>query len=71
MPEFITVNQAIGMLSVSRLTIHRKIKSGEIPSVHLGKRVLIPVEFLKQLRDKAFGTLNQEHKAESKTEARR
>ena len=53
--QFVTINQAMGILNISRPTIHRKLKTGEIPSVHLGKRVLIPDEFFLQLRNKAIG----------------
>lgn len=55
MTQFLTVNQAAGMLNISRPTINRKLKTGEIPCVRIGKRVLVPEEFFKQLNDKAMG----------------
>ena len=57
MPQFVTISQAVGILSISRPTIVRKVSAGEIPSVRLGKRILIPSDFFKQLNDKAMGHL--------------
>ena len=51
--QFYSINQAVRMLSISLPTIHRRIKSGEVPSVRLGRRILIPADFFKALRDKA------------------
>jgi excisionase family DNA binding protein len=47
MAQFNTITQAVQILSISRPTIYRKIKTGEIPAVHLGGRVLIPAVFLR------------------------
>ena len=57
MAQFYSIKQTMEILSISRATIQRKIRTGEIPSVRIGKRVLIPTEFLQQLSDKAFGKL--------------
>ena len=53
--QFVTITQAIEILNISRPTIHRKLKAGDIPSIHLGKRILIPTEFFQRLQDEAFG----------------
>jgi excisionase family DNA binding protein len=53
MPQFITVLEFISATKISRPTVSRKIKAGEIPAVRLGCRVLIPASFLNELEDKA------------------
>jgi excisionase family DNA binding protein len=53
-PQFYTITQAVTILNVSRPTICRKIKAGEIPAVHLGGRVLIPAVFFENLTAKAM-----------------
>jgi excisionase family DNA binding protein len=54
MAQFNTITQAVQILNISRPTIYRKIKTGEIPAVHLGGRVLIPAVFFDDLRNKAI-----------------
>jgi excisionase family DNA binding protein len=54
MSQFITINQAIEALHISRPTINRKIKTGEIPATKIGARILIPAVFIQQLEDKAM-----------------
>jgi excisionase family DNA binding protein len=53
MPQFITINEFISATKISRPTVSRRIKSGQIPAVHLGGRVLIPASFLNELEEKA------------------
>jgi excisionase family DNA binding protein len=53
MPQFLTVSEFISAARVSRPTVSRKIKTGEIPSTKIGARVLIPASFLTELEDKA------------------
>jgi excisionase family DNA binding protein len=53
MAQFNTITQAVQILSISRPTIYRRIKSGDIPSVRLGGRVLIPAVFFEELKNKA------------------
>ena len=55
MAQFSTISQAQKILTLSRPTIQRHIKSGEIPAVRLGGRVLIPAEFFEALESKAMG----------------
>jgi excisionase family DNA binding protein len=55
MPQFVTITKAIGILNISRPTIYRKIKTREIPSVHCGRKVLIPIEFFQRLQSEALG----------------
>jgi len=56
MPQFISIGQAVSILSISRPTIQRKLKDGIIPHIRLGRRILIPSEFFTQLNDKAMKT---------------
>jgi excisionase family DNA binding protein len=54
MPQFITINEAIETLHISRPTINRRIKTGEIPATKVGFRILIPAVFIQQLQDRAM-----------------
>jgi excisionase family DNA binding protein len=53
MPQFITVSEFVSATRISRPTVSRKLKSGEIPSTRIGVRILIPASFLKELEDRA------------------
>jgi excisionase family DNA binding protein len=53
MPQFITISEFISATRISRPTVSRKIKTGEIPSTRIGIRILIPASFLQDLEDKA------------------
>ena len=39
----LTVEEAAGLLGVSRGVAYESVRSGELPSLHLGRRVLVPV----------------------------
>jgi excisionase family DNA binding protein len=52
-PQFFTIDEAASILRVSRVTIHRKLSSGEIRATRLGKRVLIPAAWFRELATKA------------------
>jgi excisionase family DNA binding protein len=54
MHQFITINEAIETLHISRPTINRRIKTGEIPATKIGSRILIPAVFIQQLQNKAM-----------------
>jgi excisionase family DNA binding protein len=53
MPQFITISEFIAAMRISRPTVSRKIKAGEIPSTRIGIRILIPASFLQELENKA------------------
>jgi excisionase family DNA binding protein len=48
-PKFYTIDESASILRVSRITIQRKIASGEIKATHMGKRVLIPAVYFEEL----------------------
>ena len=54
MTQFLTIAEFISAVRISRPTVSRKIKSGEIPFTRIGARVLIPASFLKELEDRAM-----------------
>jgi excisionase family DNA binding protein len=56
MPQFISINELVTATRLSLPTVYRKIKSKEIPSTRMGKRILIPASFLKELEEKAIST---------------
>jgi excisionase family DNA binding protein len=62
MPQFLSIKEFILATRLSRPTVSRKIKSGEIPFTRIGARVLIPASFLEKLEKKADASV-------SKTEA--
>jgi len=62
MTQFNTISQTQKILNISRPTVQRRIKSGEIPSVRLGGRVLIPAEFFEALKNKAMDKTPQSEK---------
>ena len=47
--QFYTISEAKNILRISRTTLYRRLCSGEIPSVKIGGRVLIPASFFNQL----------------------
>lgn len=40
--ELLTVEEVASVLRVSRMTVYRKVHSGELPSVHFGRSFRIP-----------------------------
>jgi len=53
-PQFITIKDIVMTTKLSRQTIWRKLKNGEIPHKRLGPRVLIPIAFLTSLEREAL-----------------
>jgi excisionase family DNA binding protein len=53
-PQFFTIDEAASILRVSRITIHRKLSGGEIRAARLGKRVLIPAAWFRELAAKTL-----------------
>lgn len=48
-PLVLSVEQARKLLGLSRGLMYKAIESGEIPSIRIGRRLLIPTERLKRL----------------------
>lgn len=48
-PLAVDVREAARLLSVSPYTLRRYIRCGRVPSIRLGRRVLIPVAALQAL----------------------
>lgn len=44
--ELLTVDEVASVLRVSRMTVYRKVHSGELPSVHFGRSFRIPASAL-------------------------
>jgi excisionase family DNA binding protein len=49
MTQFYTVAQTAKALNVVPLTVYRRTATGEIPSTHMGRKVLIPAAFIEKL----------------------
>jgi excisionase family DNA binding protein len=45
----LTIDEAAALLRVSERTLREKIKTGDVPAVHVGRRILIPVPHLVSL----------------------
>jgi excisionase family DNA binding protein len=58
-PKFITIAELVATSKVSRQTISNKLRSGEIPYIKLGARVLIPTSFLMNLENAAWAKTKQ------------
>jgi excisionase family DNA binding protein len=50
-PETVTVEQAARVLGISRRSAYRYAKSGELPVVRIGGRILVPIHRLAELLD--------------------
>lgn len=48
-PLVLTVEQARKLLGLSRSLIYQAINSGQIPSIRIGRRILIPTAQLERL----------------------
>jgi excisionase family DNA binding protein len=49
----LTVEEAAGLLSISRNLAYDLVAEGQIPSIRLGRRVLVPRQALYQMFDRA------------------
>ena len=52
----LTVTEAGKRLGLSRPSAYQAVKCGEIPSLRIGKRILVPVVGLERLLASAAGT---------------
>lgn len=52
-PQFLTIAQLMRKIPISRPTIYRYIKKGLIPTIRIGRRVIIDAEFLSRLKERA------------------
>ena len=58
--ETTTVAEAARMLGLSVASAYRAIESGEIPSIRIGGRILVPrSQLLALIGGKGFGTFEQ------------
>jgi excisionase family DNA binding protein len=54
LPLFLNVPKACEVLGISQSSLLRHVKSGTLPHVKLGRRILIPREVIKSLTENAF-----------------
>jgi len=52
--KFYTIEETLNILRISRATAQRKLKNHEIPSIKIGRRVLIPSSYFERLIQGAF-----------------
>ena len=45
----LTVEEAAELLRISRTTAYEAVRRGEIPALHIGRRLLIPVQAILRL----------------------
>ena len=48
LPDFCSLDEFAGVFRVSRSTAYRMAVQGKIPSLRVGRRVIVPKEHLKQ-----------------------
>jgi excisionase family DNA binding protein len=58
-PQFLSIKEFVDVTKVSRQTISRKLKLGEIPYSKIGSRILIPVSFLEDLEKNAWASFER------------
>ena len=49
LPEVLTVSEAAELLRIGRNAAYEAVRCGEIPSVRIGRRILVPRAGLEQL----------------------
>ena len=47
----VTVTEAAEILGIGRNTAYEAVRRGEIPTIRIGKRILVPVAALERLLD--------------------
>lgn len=47
--RFYTVKEVARLLTVSKSLIYNRAQTNEIPNIRLGKRILIPLSYIKSL----------------------
>ncbi|MCL2443882.1 MAG: helix-turn-helix domain-containing protein [Treponema sp.] len=57
LPIFLNASQVKEILQISQSTFLRKIKDGSLPIVRVGRRLLIPKEFIENLILKSYENL--------------
>lgn len=55
-PWTMTVEEAAKCLGISRAFAYESVRKGDIPSLRIGRRILVPIQALRQLVDSA-GTI--------------
>lgn len=55
--RFYSVRQTAEILNVSYLTAYRKITDKEIPSIRLGRKILVPAVFIESLVTQALSSV--------------
>jgi len=51
--QWYTVAQAAVILQISKLSVWRGVKAGDISSVRIGRKILIPDVYFEELKNKA------------------
>ena len=52
-PRTITVAQAATVLGISRTTAYECVRAGSIPSLHLGERIIVPLQTIEAMLEGA------------------
>ena len=61
----LTVKETAEMLGLSRASVYQGVRTGEIPHVRIGKRILIPRRTLERILDGTEKTIKQANAAVS------
>ena len=60
-PWTMTVEQAARCLGISRALAYESVRSGDIPSLRIGRRILVPIQALRRLLDSAGSQESPDH----------
>jgi excisionase family DNA binding protein len=52
--QFYSVAQAAKSLNVAKLTVYRRTATGEIPSIRVGRKILVPAAYIETLVARAM-----------------
>jgi excisionase family DNA binding protein len=55
LPELLTVAEVAALVRVSKMTIYRMIRKGELPAIAVGKSFRIPIEDVRRLTQSRGG----------------
>lgn len=52
-PRTMTVTEAAAILGISRTTAHECVRTGDLPALRLGGRIIVPTQFIDDLLERA------------------
>ena len=60
-PLTVSVPEAAGLLGLSRSSTYEAVRRGDIPSIRIGVRILVPIRRLEEMIDAAAASQQVHH----------